>query len=38
MIAADGAPVEPVEVDCFVSGSGERYDFVLDTSNAEKSM
>lgn len=29
IIATDGAPVEPVVVNCLVSTSGERYDFVL---------
>lgn len=31
IIATDGAPVEPLVVDCFISHSGERYDFILNT-------
>lgn len=31
IIAADGWPVQPLKVNCFVSASGERYDFVLNT-------
>ncbi|XP_046493313.1 uncharacterized protein [Neodiprion pinetum] len=34
LIATDGYPIEPITVDTFVGYPGERYDFVIDTSNA----
>jgi len=30
---ADGRPVEPVDVDSFVFGAGERYDVVVEATN-----
>lgn len=36
LIASDGQPMEPIEVESFVSGSGERYDFVLNANQPER--
>ena len=36
LIATDGYPIDPVEVESFVSNPGERYDFVLNTNKDVK--
>lgn len=37
IIATDGTPIEPIDVDSFNIFAGERYDFVLETSKAVSS-
>ena len=36
LIATDGFPIDPVEVESFVSNPGERFDFILNTNKAVK--